>query len=88
MNEAYRIEDITEFGKLMAYCIEKDISVWRTYWNENEKDTCYFIDWKEKRCCYSSEKYYRSLGYDICIPIFKVTEFGIIDLIEVEVLKR
>ena len=47
---AYRISSIEDYGKFMAFCIDKDINVWRTYWNEQEKgDRCYNIDWREKR---------------------------------------
>jgi len=28
----FLIKDITEFGKLMAFCIRLDINVFRTYW--------------------------------------------------------
>lgn len=73
---AYIIKDITDFGKLMSLCIEKDISVWRTYWNENEKETVYSIDWKDKKCYYSSRRYYESKGYQIQTPMFYVDKYG------------
>lgn len=47
---AFIISNIEEYGKLIAFCIENDICVFRTYWNEREKgDRCYSIDWKEKK---------------------------------------
>lgn len=45
----YLILDIEEYGKFISYCIEHDISVWRTYWDEREKgNRCYQIDWGKK----------------------------------------
>lgn len=74
---AYRIKNIEEFGKLMAYCIEHDISVWRTYWDERAKDDrCYNIDWAEKRCWYGPTKYYAAYDYMIIEPIFEFDEYG------------
>ena len=35
--KAYLLISIEEYGKFIAYCIENDISVFRTYWNEREK---------------------------------------------------
>lgn len=75
--KAYLIEDIEEYGKLMAFCIKKDISVFRTYWNEKEKGKiCYNIDWKRKRCFYANIDYYKRDDYEIVVPAFLVDEFG------------
>lgn len=77
MAKAYLISNIEEYGKFMAYCIDNDISVWRTYWDEREKgDKCFNIDWKEKRCYYSSKKYYLDMGYEIATPIFEIDKYG------------
>ena len=74
---AYRISSIEDYGKFMAFCIDKDINVWRTYWNEQEKgDRCYNIDWKEKRCYYSSERYYIDNDYTVIDPTFSMNAFG------------
>ena len=79
---AYLIKNIEEYGKLMAYCIDHDITVWRTYWNEKEKGTiCYSIDWKLKRCFYSKIDYYQGRNidnevYDIVEPVFESNEYG------------
>lgn len=74
----YLILDIEEYGKFISYCIEHDISVWRTYWDEREKgNRCYQIDWDKKRCFYSSRKYYEACdGVDVMIPRFYVDEYG------------
>ena len=77
---AYVIKDITEFGKLMAYCIERDICVFRTYWDEREKDRVYYVDFCDKRCFYSRRAYYEDKGYQIQEPIFSVNEYGIYEI--------
>lgn len=75
--KAYLISNIEEYGKLVAFCIENDINVWRTYWNEREKgDRCFNIDWVEKRCYYSSTLYYETEGYEIVIPKFHLNKLG------------
>ena len=73
----YLIDSIEEYGKLMAYCIENDISVWRTYWDEREKgDRCFFVDYQYKRCYYCCSKYYRDTGAIIVKPKFIVNKYG------------
>ena len=79
---AFLITGIEEYGKLISFCIRKDINVWRTYWNEREKgDRCYHLDWKEKRCYYSSRSYYEINGYEIIVPTFQLDRCGKYDLI-------
>ena len=74
---AYRISSIEDYGKFMAFCIDKDINVWRTYWDEREKgDRCYSIDWREKRCYYSSKRYYTDNDYTVIDPTFSINAFG------------
>lgn len=75
--EAFIIDNITDFGNLMAFCIERDISVWRTYFDEREKNNrCYSIDWKQKRCYYSRKEYWLEKGYKVYKPTFYVDEWG------------
>lgn len=75
--KVYLIDNIEEYGKLMAFCINHDISVFRTYWEEKEKGKqCYQIDWKQKRCFYASVDYYTREGYEIVKPVFLVDKFG------------
>lgn len=77
MKEAYLIQNIEEYGKLMAYCIENDISVFRTYWDERDKGIrCYQPDFSEKRCYYSTINYYQSKGFKITVPVFEVDKYG------------
>lgn len=78
---AYLIKDIAEYGKLISYCIENDINVWRTYWNEHEAgNRCYQIDWKSKKCFYSRRKFFEEDGFEIIEPQFRLTEFGIYEM--------
>ena len=77
MKKAYLISNIEEYGKFIAYLIEHDISVWRLYWDERQKgNRCYQIEWNEKRCYYSTIKYYQDNGYEIVIPQFVCDEYG------------
>jgi len=79
MKTAYLISNIEEYGKFIAYCIDNDITVWRTYWSEKN---VFSINWLEKRCYYSSKQYYISNGYDIKIPKFEIDEYGKYKLIK------
>ena len=77
MEQCFLIENITEYGKFIAYCIERDISVFRVYWDEREKgDRCYKISFTEKRCYYSNRSYYESVGIQIFKPVFSFNEYG------------
>jgi len=44
--------------------------------SEKKGDRCYHIDWKNKRCYYSSRRYYESNGYEIATPTFQLDEYG------------
>ena len=47
--KAYLINNIEDYGKLIAYCIEKDISVWRTYYDDSRKGkTCYELEGEDE----------------------------------------
>lgn len=75
--KAYLIKNITEFRKFIAYCINNDISVWRTYWHNGYKgERCYYIDWRERECHYASCNYYYCAHYKIVIPIFQIDNYG------------
>ena len=76
--EAFLIANIEEYGKLISFCIDNDISVFRTYWNEREKgNRCYYIDWKEKKCSYSTRGFYEKIkGYKIVTPVFQLNAYG------------
>ena len=79
--KVYLIKNIEEYGKFMSYCINKDISVFRTYWDEKEAgNRCYRIDWNEKRCYYSSRSYFEK-DYAIVTPSFTLNDFGDYELV-------
>ena len=83
---AYLIDNIEDYGKLLAYCIENDICVWRTYWDEREKTCrCYNIDYISKRCFYATKQYYVRNGYVIIKPQFEIDKWGNYILQKVEV---
>jgi len=83
---AFLITNIEEYGKLISFCIENDVTVWRTYWDEREKgDRCYQIDWQEKRCYYSSRRYYENEGYEIVTPTFLLDKYGKYKIVNKEV---
>ena len=80
----YLIASIAEYGKLISFCINHDISVWRTYWDEREKDDrCFHIDWEDKICYYSSKRYYENEGYEIITPTFYLDKYGNYKITEV-----
>ena len=77
----YLIDSIEEYGKLMAYCINHDITVWRCYWDEREKgDRCFDVDFQSKRIWYSCSKYYRDIGATIIKPKFIVNKYGVYEI--------
>lgn len=87
--KVYLIKNIEEYGKLIAYCIEKDISVFRSYWDDREKgNRCYNISFKDKRLYYSSKEYYENEGAEIIIPEFYCTNFGEYKIIEHKEAKK
>lgn len=74
---AFVISNIEEYGKFVSFCINNDISVWRTYWDERVKgDICYNINWKDKKCYYGHRNFYENIGYEIIVPTFEITEYG------------
>lgn len=77
MENVYLISNVEEFGKLMSFCIDNDICVFRTYWNEQEKGKiCYCVNFRDKRCSFGTMQFYVKQGYQIRIPIFEVDDFG------------
>ncbi len=79
----YLIKNIKQFGFLIAYCIDRDISVFRTYYRDGD-NLCYDINFKEKRCFYASIDYYESLGYEIVEPRFDIDEYSKVVLLKGE----
>ncbi len=74
---AYVISNIEEYGKLISFCIDKDVCVFRSFWDDREKgNRCYSIDWDENKLYYSSISYYRDEGYHIYKPLFLLDAYG------------
>lgn len=87
--KAFLITSVEEYGKLIAFCISKDICVYRTYWDEREKGSrCYNINWKERRCYYSNIRYYEANGYEIVKPIFCLNAYGEYDIYNARTVTR
>ena len=83
----YLLENIEEYGKFIAFCINNDINVFRTYWMESFKgEIAYHIDWMAKRCFYRTVKYKKDGDiitddeYDVVRPIFTFNKYGNIEL--------
>lgn len=84
--KVYLIKSIEEYGKFVAYCIYKDINVWRLYYDDSTKgQICFNINWKEKRCYYGSLNYYLGehddVEYEVVLPEFEIDKFGRVKLI-------
>jgi hypothetical protein len=78
----YLLKNIEEYGKFMAFCIDNDISVFRTYWQEIFKgEIAYHIDWKTKRCYYLAIKHMTPDDeYNVVRPIFTFNKYGKIEI--------
>lgn len=75
--KAYLINNVEEYGKFLSILINKDITVWRLYWDERERGKrCFHIVWSENRCYYSNVNYYLREGYEIVRPIFTLNNYG------------
>ena len=78
MRTAYLISNIEEYGKFISFCIHKDVSVFRSYWDERQKGKrCYCIDWSEKRCYYAHRSHYEVEGIPVVYPHFTLDQFGV-----------
>ena len=57
--EAFVIENITEYGKLMAFCINRGFYTGNATWNigKDSKDGFYILDWTSK-CLWFSDSVY------------------------------
>ena len=80
MNEVvYYIDNIEDYGYFIAFCIDKDVSVWRAYYNTREPK-CFQIDWKAKRLYYATVDFCKEEGYKVVRPEFVIDEYGKIEL--------
>ena len=72
---AYILKDITEYGKFVAYCIDHDISVYRLYWNEQNKNRCYVI-YPDMKLAGVANKDWCALAYSLKEPKFYLSKYG------------
>ena len=74
---AFIISNIEEYGKFISFCIDYDICVFRSYWDEREKSHwCYSIDWESNKCFYSPRSYYENKNYEVVTPKFELDDDG------------
>lgn len=78
----YEIDNISDYGKLVSYCIEHDVSVFRSYY-DNRVLRFYHIDLSDKRLYYVTDKsHLKSLYPDddqnviVMKPDFKLDDYG------------
>lgn len=76
----YKINNITEYGKFISFCIEHKIDVCKCVWNP--KMRYFYIDWRNEICYAGTanyfEKYGISLKFDCIIirPTFIMDKYG------------
>lgn len=79
----YKFPSYLYYALFLGWCIERDVNVWRSYWDEEEKDNrLYFIDWfaVDKRLLYSGYdfwkwRYDKWNGYDeiqVVVPTVRI----------------
>lgn len=75
--EAYKFKNAEHFGLFLIYCVEKDITVWRTYWDNRKKDRLYILNWQERRVYYTD---FDDEKYEVIVPKFHFDGFGTIKM--------
>lgn len=76
-NVAYLIDNITDFGKFLTFCIQNDFSVFRTFWDDREKGKrCFHLSYSDKLVYYSDISFYKSKGYKILRPSFELNSYS------------
>lgn len=68
----FLIDNVEDFGKLVSYCIEHDISVFRSYYIPGHY---YHIDFDLKRLFHSKKEFYQEEGYVLKKPKFIYTRY-------------
>ena len=84
----YKFPSYLYYASFLGWCIKRDVNVWRSYWDEEEKDDrLYFIDWfaVDKRLLYSGYDFWK-WRYDkwnnyneikIVVPAVKIVDRSI-----------
>lgn len=78
---AFHIDDLWDYGALIAYAIDRGIDVRGVSWNGIEHgDYAYFMGY-DRRCLYKRRKSMLiELGFDIVIPEFRSEEDGSVSM--------
>lgn len=74
---AFHIDDLWDYGALIAYAIDRDIDVRGVSWNGIERDDyAYFIGYDRRRLYKRRKSMLLELGFDIVIPEFRSEQDG------------
>lgn len=85
MTTLYKFPSYADYAAFLGWCVRKDVNVWRSYWDEYEKDNrLYFIDWfaVDKHLTYANYDFWK-YGYDkwngydeiqVVVPTVKIVD--------------
>lgn len=78
---AFHIDDLGDYGALIAYAIDRGIDVRGVSWNGIEHDDyAYFIGYDRRRLYKCRKPILIELGFDIVIPEFRSEEDGSVSM--------
>lgn len=78
---AFHIDDLWDYGALIAYAIDRGIDVRGVSWNGIEHDDYAYFMGYDRRCLYKRRKSMLiELGFDIVIPEFRSEEDGSVSM--------
>lgn len=81
MRIAFRIDNLWDYGALLAYAIDRGIDVSCGNWNDTKKHNCaYFIGACTRQLFKSEETILAKAGFDVAKPIFHVEEDGTVSI--------
>lgn len=78
---AFHIDDLCDYGALIAYAIDRGMDVSGVSWNGIEHDDyAYFIGYDRRRLYKRRKSMLLELGFDIVIPEFRSEEDGSVSM--------
>lgn len=81
MRTAFHIDDLWDYGALIAYAIDRGIDVRGVSWNGIEHDEhAYFIGYDRRRLYKRRKSILIERGFDIVIPEFRSEEDGSVSM--------
>lgn len=81
MRIAFRIDNLWDYGALLAYAIDHDVDVKCGNWNDTKKHSyAYFIGAGSRQLFKSEESILARAGFDVVKPIFRVKEDGTVSI--------